>query len=287
MKKILSFLAAILLFGFCAFAEDETRRIWASEFIQKDKAPPKVATSAKPVKKPQYKIATPEIAAEKVNQDTVVGITIWKLRPPGDGETGVMIGSEKLVAERVEGNSILQKGDRVRLSIEAARDGYLYVINREKYANGNLGDPYLIYPTTHLTGGDNRTTIGRMIVIPAQSDQPPYFTLSPGRADQISEMISVFITSVPLKEINIGPEPAQIASSKVTEWENHWGKSVGRLEMMNGAGQSLTPAEQEAAAGSRLLRHSDPSPQSIYYNPDVKPGDPLFVNVNLQYDLPK
>ena len=73
----------------------------------------------------------------------------------------------------------------------------------------------------------------------------------------------------------------------MTEWENQWGKTVGRLEMMNGAGQSLTAAEQEAGTGSRLLRHSDPNPQSIYYNPEVKPGDPMFVNVNLQYDSPK
>jgi hypothetical protein len=281
MKKVFSFLAAIFLLTLIASAEEETRRIWASEFIKKDT--PK-ATTPKVSSKPRYKVATPEVAAEKVNQETVVGITIWKLRPAVEGESGVLIGSEKLVAERVEGNSILQKGDRVRLSIEAARDGYLYVINREKYANGNLGEPYLIYPTTHLTGGDNRTTIGRMIVIPAQSDQPPYFTLSPGRADQISEMISVFITSEPLKEIKIGPEPVQIASSKVAEWENQWGKTVGRLEMLNGAGQSITAAEQEAGTGSRLLRHSDPTPQSIYYNPDVKPGDPLFVNLNLQYE---
>ena len=285
MKNILFFLTAMFLFVLISYTEDETRRIWAEEYIKKDAAAP--APTVKQAKKPQYKVATPKIAAEKVNQESVVGITIWKLRAPRDGETGVMFGSENLVAERVEGNSILEKGDRVRLSIEAARDGYLYVINREKYSNGNLGDPYLIYPTTHLTGGDNRTTVGRMIVIPAQSDQPAYFTLSPGRADQISEMISVFITTEPLKEIKIGPEPVQIASAKVAEWESHWGKTVGRLEMINGAGQSLTASEQEAGTGSRLLRHSDPNPQSVYYNPEVKSGDPLFVNVNLQYESQK
>jgi len=283
MKKVLFVFIAVVSLAACGFAEEETRRIWAEEYIKKDQ-PVSTTPAAKKINQPQYKVATPEVAAEKVNQEMVVGITIWKFRPAREGEMGVLIGKEKLIAERVEGSSILAKGDRVRLSIEAARDGYLYVINREKYADGSTGEPYLIYPTTHLTGGDNRTTVGRMIVIPAQSDQPPYFTLSPGRADQISEMISVFITSEPLKDVTIGAEPLQIAGAMVTEWENKWGKTIGRLEMINGAGQSLTPAEQEAGTGSRLLRHTDPTPQSIYYNPDVKAGDPLFVNVNLQYE---
>jgi hypothetical protein len=280
MKKAIIFMICFSI-GSLLFAEEETRRIWAEEYVKKDQ-PVAPAPTKKP-KRPQYQIATPEVAADKLNQETVVGITIWKFRPAREGEIGVAIGGENLVAERVEGNSILSKGDRVRLSIEAARDGYLYVINREKYADGSTGDPYLIYPTTHLTGGDNRTMVGRMIVIPAQSDQPPYFTLSPGRPDQVSEMLSVFITPEPLKEITIGHEPLQIAAAKVREWESKWGKTIGRLEMIQGAGQSITPAEQEAGTGSRLLKHSDPTPQSIYYNPELKTGDPLFVNVNLRY----
>jgi hypothetical protein len=278
MKKVFS-VAICLLISSIVFAEDETRRIWAEEYVKKEEAAP--AATAK--KKSHYRVATPQVAADKVSEDTVVGITIWRFRSAQTGESSVTIGGEQLVAERVEGNSILTKGDRVRLAIEAARDGYLYVINREKYADGSTGEPYLIYPTTHLTGGDNRTMIGRMIVIPAQSDQPPYFTLSPGRPDQVAEMLSVFITSEPLKEIHIGPEPLQIAATKVQEWENKWGKTIGRLEMIQGAGQSLSAAEQEAGSGSRLLKHSDPTPQSIYYNPELKSGDPLFVNVNLQY----
>ena len=274
--------AACLFICSSVFADDETRRIWAEEYVKKDQPAPPPA--AKKPKQPHYRGATPEVAADKLNQETVVGITIWKFRPAQESEAAVTIAGEQLVAERVEGNTILAKGDRVRLAIEAARDGYLYVINREKYADGSTGEPYLIYPTSHLTGGDNRTMVGRMIVIPAQSDRPPYFTLSPGRPDQISEMLSVFITSEPLKDISIGSEPLQIPAAKVQEWENKWGKTIGRLEMIQGAGQSLTPAEQEAGTGSRLLKHSDPTPQSIYYNPELKTGEPLFVNVNLQYE---
>ena len=55
-------------------------------------------------------------------------------------------------------------GQRVRLSIESARTGYLYVINRELYADGSTGEPYLIFPTTRLHRGDNKVTIGRIEV---------------------------------------------------------------------------------------------------------------------------
>ena len=43
-------------------------------------------------------------------------------------------------------NTPLRDGDRMRLSIEAPWDGYLYVLNREQYADGSTSDPYLIFP---------------------------------------------------------------------------------------------------------------------------------------------
>jgi hypothetical protein len=279
-----------------AAAEDEPRRIWAEAFIKKqENVPVKKAETppvrkkqsrpaSKPVQKPAYKITTPEVVTDNVSQESVVGITIWRLRPAKDDETGVLIGNERLSAERVEGNKILSKGDRVRIAIEAARDGYLYVMNREQYKDGTMGEPYLIYPTSRIASGNNRTTLGRMIVIPAEQDKPPYFTLSPGRSDQVAEILSVFITSEPLDEMKISDQAVQISSTQVASWEKQWGKAVGRLELEGGAGSTLTSVEQEAGEGSRLLKHTDPAPQTIYYNPDLKSSDPVFVNVNLQYD---
>lgn len=268
-------------------AQDEPRRIWAEAYTKKEKIQ-KPAAAAKRVKKREYKVATPQIVADAVVPETVVGITIWRYRPAHENENGVLIGTERLIAERVEANTVLSKGDKVRLSIEAARDGYLYVINREQYADGTTGNPYLIYPTTRLTGGDNRTTVGRVFSIPAQSDQPPYFTLTPGRADQVAELISVFVTPEPMNDLKIGSDVVQIASTQVSEWEQKWGKSVGRLEMQGGAGQTITSAEQEAGVGARLLKHTDPPPQTVYYNPSVSAADPIFVNVDLQYsDSPR
>ncbi len=300
MKQKLLLLISILLTISIAVAEDEPRRIWAEAFIKKEKDPPakKVETHAvpkkktpaaasKPVKKPEYKITTPEVVTDNVAQETVVGITIWRFRPAKEEEVGILIGNERLSAERVEGNTVLSQGDRVRIAIEAARDGYLYVINREQYKDGRTGEPYLIFPTARITSGNNRTTLGRMIVIPAENDKPPYFTLTPGRPDQIAEILSVFVTTEPLKDLTIGDQAAQISSAQVAAWEQQWGKAIGRLELEGGEGSTLTQAEQQAGEGSRLLKHTDPAPQSLYYNPDLKSGDPVFVNVNLQYDSEK
>ncbi|MGH9857764.1 MAG: hypothetical protein ACRD4B_07970, partial [Acidobacteriota bacterium] len=268
--------------------EDQPRRIWAEAYTKKEKkvavAEKKpVSSTVKRAKKREYKVATPQIVADAVIPETVVGITIWRYRPAREGEIGIQIGNDRLVAERVEGDTVLAKGEKVRLSIEAARDGYLYVINREQYADGTTGDPHLIYPTSRLTGGDNRTTIGRVFSIPAHADQPPYFTLTPGRPDQIAELISVLVTSEPIANVKISEQVAQLSSAQVTEWEQKWGKSVGRLEMQGGAGETITPIEQEAGTGARLLKHTDPPPQTLYYNPAVSAHDPVFVNVNLQY----
>jgi hypothetical protein len=268
--------------------EDQPRRIWAEAFTKTEKkvtvAQKKPSTPAiKRTKKREYKVATPQIVADSVLPETVVGITIWRYRPAREGELGIQIGNDRLVAERVEGNTILSKGEKVRLSIEAARDGYLYVINREQYADGTTGDPYLIYPTSRLTGGENRTTVGRVFSIPAHADQPPYFTLTPGRPDQIAELISVLVTPEPIAGVKISEQVSQLSSTQVADWEHKWGKSVGRLEMQGGAGEPITPIEQEAGTGARLLKHTDPSPQTLYYNPEVSAHDPVFVNVNLQY----
>ena len=76
--------------------------------------------------------------------------------------------SSQWTPERIEVDTPLKVNDRVRLSVESPRDGYLYVIDREQYADGSLGDAYLIFPTRRTRGGDNRVRPGKLIDIPAQ-----------------------------------------------------------------------------------------------------------------------
>jgi len=271
---------------FVAAQESETtRKLWDTAFIDQPKRPAGVTAT-----KRRYRIATPNIPPDRVVGDTVVGITLWRLRPSKLTDTGERIlvqeGSESVdwIPERVEADTKLTAGTRVRLSVEAARAGYLYVIDREQYADGSLGEPYLIFPTTRTNGGNNEVKAGRIVEIPTQDDRPPFFTLKPSRPDQVSEVISVVVSPTPLEGLEIGATAQKLSVQQVATWEKSWGGTVGRLEMQNGAGKTWTRQEKEAGANAtRSLTQDEPAPQTLYYKPQAKSGQPVMVNISLRY----
>ncbi len=68
-------------------------------------------------------------------------MTVWRLReqktPAAD--TRLLIQDESAVSwmpERLDAEAGLAIGDRVRLSFESPRAGYLYVLDREEFADG-------------------------------------------------------------------------------------------------------------------------------------------------------
>lgn len=282
----------ILTLSFCvalpvSFAQqsETTRKLWDTAFIdQPGKRPSSTATRRR------YRIATPNVSPNHVAGDTVVGVTLWRLRQSNTTDTGERIlvqegaGSANWIPERVEADTKLTAGTRVRLSVEAASVGYLYVVDREQYADGRLGEPYLIFPTTRTNGGHNEVKPGRLIEIPAQDDRPPFFTLKPSRATQVSEVITVLVSPTPLEGLQIGDEAQKLSIEQLAKWEQEWGGRVGRLELQNGAGKTWTKQEKEAGANAtRSLNQDEPAPQTLYYNPAAKSGQPVMVSVALQY----
>jgi hypothetical protein len=102
----------------------------------------------------------------------------------------------------------------VRLSIEAARTGHLYVIDREQYADGSQGKPVLIFPTTKIRNGNNKVSAGRVIEIPDRADDPIYFNLERSRPDHVGELLTVIITPQPLAGLSIGPNRSHFPKRK-------------------------------------------------------------------------
>jgi len=287
VRKCLWFVVGFsLLYSIVPAQEAETtRKLWDTAFIDQPKRPGGASSARR-----RYRIATPNIPTDRVAGDTVVGVTLWRLRPIKNTDTGERIlvqeGSESVdwIPERVEADTKLIAGTRVRLSVEAARAGFLYVIDREQYADGSFGDPYMIFPTTRTNGGNNEVKIGRIIEIPAQDDHPPFFTLKPTRSDLVSEVISVVVSPTPLEGLEIGASAQKLSVQQVAAWEKSWGGTVGRLEMQNGAGKTWTKREKEAGAdATRSLNQEEPAPQTLYYKPDAKSGQPVMVSVALQY----
>lgn len=266
---------------------ETTRKLWDTAFNTTRRKP---ARAGRKGPRRGYRVATPRVSTAGVSGDSVVGVTVWRLRPSRAADEGERIivheGSDAAswIPERVPGNAGLAEGDRVRLSIEAARTGYLYVIDREQYADGTLGEPYLIFPTTRTLGGDNKVTAGRLFDIPAQEDSPPFFTLKRSRADQVGELLSVIVTPAPLDELQIGAQAQRLSAERVARWEKSWSGQAGRLELSDGAGKVWTKEEKEAgASGARLLNASAPGPQTLYYRPGLKSDEPLLIKVQLQY----
>jgi len=262
--------------------DEQTRRLWDSEFFKTKKTAPA---------KRRYRIATPRIPTDRVDENSVLGITLWRLRPSratDDKEVRLFKHPKdkakvtEWTPERIPVDTPLAVGQRVRLSVEAARTGYLYVIDRELNADGTLGDPYLIFPTSRLRGGNNEVSVGHIIDIPALEDEPNYFILDPDRPDLAGEVISVLVTPRPLANIKIGEDAVKLSKDDVETWEKSWGAQVGRLELENSFGKAWTKEERDASKGQMLKRDS-PAPQTLYYRPAAKPDESLMVSVRLRY----
>jgi hypothetical protein len=274
---------AVSFSGRAQRADEMTRKLWDTAFLTP-------ATNKKTAGRRRtggnYRVATPNVPTDNVAPDTVVGVTIWRLRPATRSDSGERLithddnATTEWLPERISATTKLVQGDRLRISVEAVRAGYLYVIDREQYADGSLGEPYLIFPTTRTTGGDNEVAIGRLLEIPAQDDTPPYFTMRKSRPNHVAEVVSVLVTPVPLEGIQITDKAQKLSELQVANWEKLWGSSVGRLEMST-SGQSWTKEEKEAR--TRALTASAPAPQLLFYRPAAKPNEPLFVKLKLQY----
>ena len=283
MKVILGFLILFLITGTLVVAQksdEATRKLWDTAYI----APAAGKKTARRHSSRKYRIATPNVPIDNVVPESVVGVTIWRLRPAGRADSGERIivhddNAKEYVPERISQTTKLNAGDRVRISVEAARNGYLYVIDRELYADGTLGEPYLIFPTTRTLNGDNQVSVGKLAEIPAQEDSPPFFTIRKSRPDQVAEMVSVLVTPTPLEGVQITDKAQKLTEAQVAKWEKSWSDSVGRLEMET-VGQTWTKEEKDAA-GTRALTASAPPPQMLFYRPKSNEG--IFVKLRLSY----
>ena len=284
MRSILALILLVLVASSVLVAQnpdDMTRKLWDTAFTgssTKKNTPRRRASS--------YRLATPNVPTDEVAPETVVGVTLWRLRPARQSDSGERLivhddnSDNEWIPERISANTRLVQGDKLRISVEAVRGGYLYVVDREQYADGSLGEPYLIFPTKRTAAGDNSVGIGRLVEIPAQDDNPPYFTMKKSRANHVAEVLSVIISPTKLEGIEITDRALKLTDAQVAGWEKAWGSTVGNLEMTT-AGQSWTKEEKDAR--TRALTASAPPPQLVFYRPGVKPTEPMFVKLRLNY----
>lgn len=294
------FVASILSFTGIR-AQVEERRLWDAEFVKKRQAAKQAPAATKPATKPAtspanqtpakglpaYRRVTPKNhTIDEKAEGEMVGVTVWRLRQSkaeDNKEARLLLleteGSEtkEWTPERVEAETIFSTGERVRLGIESPRDGFLYVIDREQYADGTTSEPYLIFPTLANRNGNNTVTAGKLIEIPNKS----YFLLKPLRTDYAGESLTILITKEPIPDLKIGAGIIKLDAQLVEQWEKRWSVSIERFEMIGGAGKAYTKEEKESGDGSRLLTQADELPQTLY-RAVAKTGDPILITMSLR-----
>lgn len=277
-----------------ALAQDGEKSIKAEVFLENrpaDLSPKRAAVS----KKPSYKTSQANNLASPPPGKVFaqVGLTIWRFRPATAADkTKELVEEEDAPStqwslERISEGTLLVPGQKVRLGIESlSRDGYLYVIDREQYADGTFGDARLIFPGARTLEGGNRVKAGKIIYIPAA---PRYFRIKPSQTSKghVAEVLTVLVSSKPLFETKqLAGSPMIIEPAQLTAWEKQWGAKPIVFEMEGGAGQAMTEKEQAAGLGNAELTQTEPVPQTIY-RLTVKPEDTLLFAVPLRFTPPK
>ncbi len=287
MTKYILILIAILASPFVLRAQsqdDATRDLWDTAFLKKRPAARAPARRLRPVR---YRVVgkTPVPTSKDMpGGPAVVGVTVWRLRPSktsDEAEVRQLLHQQgEWTPERVGGGTPLTEGSKVQLTIESPRAGYLYVFDREMYADGTFGDPYLIFPTLSINGGNNKVSAGRVIEIPSADDKPPYYTLKRSREDHAGESLTVIVSDKPLTDLTIGRGALRVSAGQFDMYEKQWGVLTQQLELETGAGRAMSKAEKAAAAGKGDLTQNDSPPQTIY-RIQAKPGQPLLLTIPL------
>ena len=215
-----------------------------------------------------------------------LGLTVWRLRRAAAdalpaGAVRLPLDGEDWWAESVDAGTRFAPGERLRLGVESARRGYLYVIDTEEDANGSQGEPRLVFPTTRTRGGDNRVTPGRLVEIPDLADTPPYFSLRRSHEGHVADVLTLFVTPRPLEGIRPARESLPVSKEQLARWQRVYGAPASRLGLSHGPARTYTHAEREAASSAtRRLAHDDPLPQTLF-RVDSPAGGGVWVQVSL------
>lgn len=293
-KRAVNLVLALLVLG-CVLAqvrtalaqEDESKAIKAEEFVKNRST----ATANKTPSSARYKNVSKVSTSNTPPAGSALaqlGLTFWRFRrSTAADKTKELIeeeesGPTEWTLERIEEGTPLATGERVRLSIESlTRAGYLYVIDRELYADGSLGDPVLIYPTER-TRDANLVKPGRLVYVPSATGK---FRIKPsaGAKVHVGEIVTILVC--PRRLMNhelLGSKSIRLPRQQVEAWEKLWSAPATRFEMDGGVGQIMTEKEQAAGERSQELTQADPLPQTVY-RIAAKSDAPIMLSVPLKF----
>lgn len=225
-----------------------------------------------------------------------VGFNIWRTRPASTRDVGdaarETVEGEETVSERVDEGGYVAVGEGFRLGIESLtenflpnNDGYLYVINREQYADGSFGRAWLLFPNAKTFDGNNIIKTGEPIELP-KSAEPYRVRRSTDRSDQVAETYSIIISPWKFWLPPLGEKRTELPPELFADWERQFSARSHRASLRGGAGKARTKREQrvgtrETVEADEPLTSSDPLPQTVLRTV-VRKGAPAMVTVALR-----
>ena len=169
-------------------------------------------------------------------------------------------------------------------------NGFLYVIDREQFADGSYGTARLIFPTLGTRNGNNSVRAHELVLIPRP---PSYFRINPSSAGktQTAEVLTMILSPTPLQlPAALGERAMTLRDALFKSWERQWSAPVNVLEQNGGAGMTTSVKAQvergksmdQEGQEAQPLTQEDPLPQTIYRATIVR-GKPLLVTTPLRF----
>lgn len=213
-----------------------------------------------------------------------VGVTFWRLRPARKVDDPVVVepkrivkrikGKEvettiKLTPERVESEAQFLDGEKLRVSIEAPFESYVYILNQEQYADGTLSDPFLIYPGAADIRGNKRAAPGRLVYVPEEPDYFEISTLNPAGKKKSAEVFTIVLSSglvAALPPLEGTEDTRKIDKVLFDRLQHDFEGAVWKFKQVGEARRNITRVEKKAGPkGGGLLDDFDPQPETIYH----------------------
>jgi hypothetical protein len=224
-----------------------------------------------------------------------IGVTIWRFGPnqcaipncpPPAAEKGLIDTSE---GTRIDDSAALSTGERVRLALESlSHDGFVYVIDREQFADGTFGDPYLIFPTRSIHNGSNYARPGLQIQLPRAEGCFCVKSRNPQRVLAADNLIVIISPEPLLSPAEIGIKEIPLPTKLATYVSRANKERVHRGTLKDGAGLARSAPEQ--AAGTKGLVDTEPvltkedlPPQNVYQSL-VPRGSAATFSLYLRYN---
>jgi hypothetical protein len=260
--------------------EPGTRGIESQVFLEMRQQPTGSATP-----EPSKGKVVPKASALPPLADTFLGLTLWRMvvAPPtapvrSRGFTHPRedpTGTKEWTAERITLDRVVHENDFIRFTFESAPKGFLYVINRDVFADGKLNEPILIFPTYRIRGGRNAVQPGHPVQIPDPQDHPGALQVDPAKPNQTGILLITIVTPQPIPEIKIADDQQPVPEALLNRWEAQWATNVEVSTDPKLNGLQVTMAEQAAAADpSVALGAKDSLPVTLFHRKGA--GQPIL-----------